>query len=194
MYRSVMEQWHWGNMERTEGRGVYLDENNRRMVTNLRLQISNLAGAFMDAGDGARAVDVLEKLLSVTPVSNVPYSRVVLPIQEQLSELTCTDTSKAKYSAGMSKEKLARATELHESLSRGLIEQQVQMMQYLASLDGEYAAAAAREQSLATQMADRILQVLRVYHPNSALFKELEAQVNEARQALEGRDAMSSSR
>jgi hypothetical protein len=68
------------------------------------------------------------------------------------------------------------------------------MMQYLASLDGEYAAAAAREQSLATQMADRILQVLRVYHPNSALFKELEAQVNEARQALEGRDAMSSSR
>jgi hypothetical protein len=43
-------------------------------------------------------------------------------------------------------------------------------------------------------MADRILQVLRVYHPNSALFKELEAQVNEARQALEGRDAMSSSR
>ena len=148
----------------------------------------------MDAGDGARAVDVLEKLLSVTPVSNVPYSRVVLPIQEQLSELTCTDTSKAKYSAGMSKEKLARATELHESLSRGLIEQQVQMMQYLASLDGEYAAAAAREQSLATQMADRILQVLRVYHPNSALFKELEAQVNEARQALEGRDAMSSSR
>jgi hypothetical protein len=194
MYRSVMEQWHWGNMDRTEGRGVYLDENNRRMVTNLRLQMSNLARAFMDTGDGDRAVDVLDKLMSVTPVSNVPYTRVVLPMQELLCELTCRDTVKAKFAAKMAPEKLKRADVLHEELTRGLMEQQVQMLRYLAKQDVVFAAAAARERSLAVQMADRIVQVLRVYHADSPLLKEMEEAANTAKQDLEGREAVSRSR
>jgi hypothetical protein len=194
MYRSVMEQWHWGNMDRTEGSGVYLDENNRRMVTNLRLQMSNLARAFMDTGDGDRAVDVLDKLMSVTPVSNVPYTRVVLPMQELLCELTCRDTVKAKFAAKMAPEKLKRADALHEELTRGLMEQQVQMLRYLAKQDVVFAAAAARERSLAVQMADRIVQVLRVYHADSPLLKEMEEAANTAKQDLEGREAVSRSR
>jgi hypothetical protein len=194
MYGSVMEQWHWGNMDRTEGSGVYLDENNRRMVTNLRLQMSNLARAFMDTGDGDRAVDVLDKLMSVTPVSNVPYTRVVLPMQELLCELTCRDTVKAKFAAKMAPEKLKRADALHEELTRGLMEQQVQMLRYLAKQDVVFAAAAARERSLAVQMADRIVQVLRVYHADSPLLKEMEEAANTAKQDLEGREAVSRSR
>jgi hypothetical protein len=181
-------------MDRTEGRGVYLDENNRRMVTNLRLQISNLARAMMDAGDGDRAVDVLDKLMSVTPASNVPYTRVVLPMQELLSELTCRDTAKAKFASKMNPEKLKRADALHEELTRGLIDQQVQMMHYLAKLNGEFAAAAARERSLAVQMADRIIQVMRVYQAKSPLLKEMEEAVNTAKQDLEGREAVSRAR
>ena len=149
---------------------------------------------MMDAGDGDRAVDVLDKLMSVTPVSNVPYTRVVLPMQDLLSELTCRDTAKAKFAAKMSPEKLKRADALHEELTRGLMEQQVQMLRYLAKQDVVFAAAAARERSLAVQMADRIVQVLRVYHADSPLLKEMEEAVNTAKQDLEGREAVSRSR
>jgi hypothetical protein len=68
------------------------------------------------------------------------------------------------------------------------------MMRYLAKLNGEFAAAAARERSLAVQMADRIIQVMRVYQANSPLLKEMEEAVNTAKQDLESREAVSSRR
>ena len=130
----------------------------------------------------------------VTPAQNVPYTRVVLPMQELLSELTCRDTAKAKFAAQMDPEKLKRADALHEGLTRGLMEQQVQMMRYLAKQDVAFAAAAARERSLAVQMADRLVQVLRVYHADSPLLKEMEEAANTAKQDLEGREAVSRAR
>ena len=51
MYENVMEKWAWGNMDDVE-HGIYMDENNRRMVTNIRLQMSNLGG---DAFEGRRS-------------------------------------------------------------------------------------------------------------------------------------------
>jgi precorrin-2 methylase len=68
------------------------------------------------------------------------------------------------------------------------------MLRYLAKQDVVFAAAAARERSLAVQMADRIVQVLRVYHADSPLLKEMEEAANTAKQDLEGREAVSRSR
>ena len=50
MYKNVMEDWAWGGMDDLE-HGIYMDENNRRMVTNVRLQMSNLSDALIDKND-----------------------------------------------------------------------------------------------------------------------------------------------
>jgi len=54
MYANVMDKWVWGNMDDVEN-GIYMDENNRRMVTNVRLQMSNLAETLLKEGRTKRS-------------------------------------------------------------------------------------------------------------------------------------------
>ena len=60
MHDNVMNKWEWGNMDDVE-HGIYMDENNRRMVTNVRLQMSNLAESLLKEGDPVRALAVLDR-------------------------------------------------------------------------------------------------------------------------------------
>ena len=85
MYTNVMENFQWGGVD-AEGE-IYMDENNRRMTTNIRLQLTNLAESFATSGASARGLEVLEKLVRVTPSRNVPYDRIMLPAIELLSEI-----------------------------------------------------------------------------------------------------------
>ncbi len=62
-----MNKFAWGNMDYVEGNGIYMDENNRRMTTNLRLQFSNLAEQLIVEGKEKKALAVLQKVLEVTP-------------------------------------------------------------------------------------------------------------------------------
>ena len=59
-----------------------MDENNRRMATNIRLQMTNLAESFARSGDPGRSLEVMDLLLTSTPSRNVPFSRVMLPVVE----------------------------------------------------------------------------------------------------------------
>ncbi|MEY2938660.1 MAG: hypothetical protein RL062_1249, partial [Bacteroidota bacterium] len=52
MYQNMMTKFQFGNMDKGN---IYLDENNRRMVTNLRLQFSHLAEQLIEQGDKKRA-------------------------------------------------------------------------------------------------------------------------------------------
>ena len=66
MYDNVMNHWSWGGMDDLEN-GIYMDENNRRMVTNIRLQMANLSGELLNENDPERALNVLDEILRGTP-------------------------------------------------------------------------------------------------------------------------------
>jgi hypothetical protein len=83
MYQNMMNEFGWGNMDKEE---IYLDENNRRMTTNLRLQFSNLAEALIAENKRDSAKVVIDKSFEVMPEKNVPFDRVILPLIESYFE------------------------------------------------------------------------------------------------------------
>lgn len=70
MYENMMNNFRWGNAEK---KGVYLDENNRRMFDVFRRQFAKLAKALAAEGDTARAVAAVQKGLSIVPPDKMPY-------------------------------------------------------------------------------------------------------------------------
>jgi hypothetical protein len=83
MYENVMNKFKWGNVDSED---LYMDENNRRMTTNLRLHFGNLADEFIRQGKNEKALEILNKSFEVMPERNVPFDRVVWPMAESYFE------------------------------------------------------------------------------------------------------------
>lgn len=94
MYNNIMNGektgWNWGGMDKYD---LYMDENNLRMTTNLRIQMMTLAdaliqegqdskGTIVDASKLDKARKVLNKSLEVMPEKNVPYEPTMLYMVE----------------------------------------------------------------------------------------------------------------
>ena len=126
-----MENFQWGGMD-AEGE-IYMDENNRRIATNIRLQMTNLADAFARYGEPSRGLDVLNRILEATPSRNVPYTRVMLPVVELLSDLAQDD--------GLSAEAKAKAADLAKTVGQELFDQLADDLTYFISLDDQYYVA-----------------------------------------------------
>jgi tetratricopeptide (TPR) repeat protein len=77
MYDNVMNKFKWGNMQR---RGVYLDENNRRLGMNMRNTFSRLAYALAYEHKMDSAVKVCDKCLEVMPDYSMPYDKMLIPL------------------------------------------------------------------------------------------------------------------
>lgn len=77
MYRNVMEKFKWGNMNRP---GIYLDETNIRMCSNLRNNFSRLAFALAYENKMDSAVKVCDRCIEVMPNENVPFDKMMIPI------------------------------------------------------------------------------------------------------------------
>jgi len=57
MYQNVMENFKWGNMERPD---VYIDENNSRMMMNIRNTFNRLAETLVQEGQKSGEIDEAE--------------------------------------------------------------------------------------------------------------------------------------
>jgi hypothetical protein len=178
MYKNVMGNWAWGGMDDLE-HGIYMDENNRRMVTNIRLQMANLAEALIEENDPDRALLVLNEILRGTPKENVPYTRVLMPVAEAYIQLATSDTLLAPNSVGLSAEKKAAALEIAHELVLDLFEQQEEVVAYATSLDPQFYSAMTSEVDLALQVNDRILRVFKYYMPEDSLVKELDKRIGQ---------------
>ncbi len=77
MYDNVMDKFKWGNMDDTT-RNIYMDENNLRMVSNLRMQFANLADALTEEGKTDKAIKTLDKCMTVMPEKVVPFDEQIL--------------------------------------------------------------------------------------------------------------------
>jgi hypothetical protein len=69
MYDNMMNKFKWGN---ADDPSVYLDENNRRMFCNFRRLFGNLGRELLQAGDTARAIEAVNKGLSLVSTDKLP--------------------------------------------------------------------------------------------------------------------------
>jgi hypothetical protein len=81
MYDNMMNKFGWGN---AADPSVYLDENNRRMLSNFRRIFGNLGKALLASGDTVRAVEVARKGLEIVPAGKMPNDFFSLSLAEVL--------------------------------------------------------------------------------------------------------------
>ena len=184
MYDLVMNEFQWGNMDDTTG--IYMDENNRRMTTNLRLQLTNLAEELMIRSEDDRALNVLNKLLTVTPEKNVEYDRVLLPVAEALINLSGEPDSLRQ--SNLSAEERAQAKELATGLSDRLFTVFESEIEYFLSLDGRYFDQVTEDLSILYQVNARILSEMEREHPDDPLSIELSERLGEIEKAIDRKE------
>ena len=184
MYQNVMEKWEWGGMDDLEN-GIYMDENNRRMVTNIRLQMANLSEALIEEDDPHRALEILDEVMRGTPKENVPISRVLMPVAEAYMQLSSADSTRAPKAVKLSEEQHQHALEMAKELTVQLFEQQEQMMAYSLSLDPTYYSAMEEQRMLALQVCDRLVRIYKNYQPNDSLVGELDSRIQKMEESLE---------
>jgi tetratricopeptide (TPR) repeat protein len=81
MYDNMMNKYKWGN---AADPSVYLDENNKRMLSNFRRIFGNLGKALLVAGDTTKAVEAAHRGLEIVPAEKLPYDFFVLGLAEVL--------------------------------------------------------------------------------------------------------------
>lgn len=71
MYRHMMQDFKWGNMNNPN---VYIDENNQRMMTNIRNNFNRLAESLIKEDKKDSAIQVLDRNQELIPKTIVPYN------------------------------------------------------------------------------------------------------------------------
>jgi len=79
LYKRLMETFRFGNMEKPE---VYLDETNRRMVTNLRTNFGRLAMQLAEEGKYSEAIAVCDRCVGMAPDATYRFDFFMLPVAE----------------------------------------------------------------------------------------------------------------
>lgn len=79
MYQHMMNDFKWGNMNDPK---VYIDENNQRMMMNIRNNFNRLAESLVQEGRKDSAIKVLDRSLELIPHDIVPYNYFSLQLAE----------------------------------------------------------------------------------------------------------------
>ncbi|NBC83054.1 MAG: DUF2723 domain-containing protein [Bacteroidetes bacterium] len=88
MYHNLMHVYKWGNIQDST---VYLNENNRRMITNFRNSFSRLAGQLVEENKPDSAHKVLDKCIELMPHERIPYSYFSLTMAESYFRINQAD-------------------------------------------------------------------------------------------------------
>ncbi len=140
MYDNMMNKFKWGGVENPD---VYLDENNRRMLSNFRNNFAQLAEALYEEGKRDSALLVLDRSVELMPHSRVPYNFFSMPVAETYFRLN--ETEKALDVVGK------------------LREQYVDELNYYLSLPGEYAGDFDYEIRLAFHIMQELRRITNQY-------------------------------
>ena len=77
MFDNMMNKFKWGGFDNPK---VYLDENNRRMFSQMRNLFAMLVEALIDEGKNEKAFQALEKSLTVLPAASMPFGYESIPL------------------------------------------------------------------------------------------------------------------
>jgi tetratricopeptide (TPR) repeat protein len=153
MYDNMMNKFEWGNMDKMH---IYMDENNRRMTTNLRLQFGHLAEQLIAEGKLDKAREVIQRSLDVMPEHNVPFE------QPQLMWQLVDMMFEAEYDE--------KALEL----SKRMIEINNQEIDFYHSLDEKHQKLIEKDITMRVQINDRLSTMAVTNAPENADFKAID--------------------
>jgi len=91
MYKNLMEGFKWGNMNDPE---IYLDDNNRRMMSNIRNSFNRLAEGLIAEGKKDSALEVLNYCRELIPHELVANEYFALEIADRYLQLGETDEAR----------------------------------------------------------------------------------------------------
>jgi hypothetical protein len=154
MYDNVMNKFLWGNIDTKD---IYLDENNRRMVTNLRMQMNNLAEQFIIENKMDKAAAVLNKSINSLPEKNAPYDQPQIMWQ----------TAQLLFKAG----DIQTATKLAERV----FALNNQMLDYYESLPKAQQKTIERKMQMSAFVNEELVQDMEEYIPASEAAKNMRA-------------------
>ncbi len=80
LYENIMNKFKWGNIDNPN---VYLDENNKRMLMNIKSNFARLAESLNNENKKDSAIAVLDKCVALIPNEKVAYNYYNLLIAEQ---------------------------------------------------------------------------------------------------------------
>ncbi len=117
MYDNLMNKFKYGNMEKPE---VYIDENNSRMMTNIRNTFNRLAETLILEGKKDSAIVVLDRCNELVPNNIIQY------------EYFATDLVESYYAAG--------ATEKGKAMAETIFNTYSDELGYFFALDSKHLA------------------------------------------------------
>jgi hypothetical protein len=88
MYDNFINKFRWGGVTDSL---VYLDENNLRMLSNMRNNFGRLAETLITEGKKDSAKVVLDRCMEILPHNRVPFDFFMLPIIENYYRLGYTE-------------------------------------------------------------------------------------------------------
>ncbi len=94
MYDNLMNQFEYGNMNDPN---VYIDENNRRMMTNIRNSFGRLAEGLIEEGKNDSAIAVIDRSFELVPGDIVPYEYFSLQLAENYYKAGAAEKGKAVF-------------------------------------------------------------------------------------------------
>ncbi len=88
MYDNLMNNFDYGNVNDPD---VYLDENNMRMLTNIRNSFNRLASGLIAEGKKDSAILVIDKAFELIPYSTVPFEYFSLQLADSYYAANATE-------------------------------------------------------------------------------------------------------
>ncbi|MGD9929622.1 MAG: DUF2723 domain-containing protein [Mangrovibacterium sp.] len=122
MYDKLMHSFSWGNMNDPE---VYIDENNQRMMMNIRNNFNRLAENLVNEGKADSAIEVLDRNLELIPHSVVAVNYFSQQIAENY------------FAAGANEKGVELMTEIYDTYKAE--------MEYYLSLDDKFTPSVDEE-------------------------------------------------
>jgi len=162
MHHTVMNDFKWGGMDEEN---IYLDENNLRMTTNIRLHMANLAEKLIEEGKDGKAKDILDLAFEKMPEENVPFNQVVIPLID------------GYYSIG--------EDDVANELAEKMLNQYKEDLLYFTSLDPKHAYSVSQEIEIAQQGILRRLDIMvnSIYKQDEETRAKFNAEIKEASEA-----------
>lgn len=176
MYDNLMNKFKWGNMNDPR---VYLDENNIRMLMNVRNSFSRLAEGLIDEGKKDSAVVVLDRCNELVPDSKVPYNyfnMIMVESYYKAAGKTLLDTSKSNpaISAPVNQAYIAKANEVIRVMSKNCEEELI----YYFNLKPEFRAT-VQEDLLRAYSIMRSLADMAVHYGEKQVAAEVAKKLND---------------
>ncbi|MEN8116806.1 MAG: DUF2723 domain-containing protein [Bacteroidota bacterium] len=88
MYDNLMNKFEWGEMNNPD---IYVDENNTRMMTNIRNSFNRLAGALIEEGKEDSALAVIDRCNEIIPNEIIPYEYFAMDLAESYIKAGAAD-------------------------------------------------------------------------------------------------------